>query len=500
MAAQGKMLANVVKYIITNLDDNNAAVFKDSLGHLARVHNARGVTADHYSVMGMCLIHTVRICCGTKFFTDAHKDAWVHIYSKMMNVIIPVVVAGTIPDLSDMDRPEQFGKSAYMKSAQANLNSEGDKVHETRLSKEREKEEKLRKKEEKARKKAGKMDAANAQLKQKDPKDKDKFTPAPKVNGLMSMDTEGACPMTGAKGNGSSCPMANKQRGGTDLDDIDAASQMEVSQTLQNHFQESAVEHLNQLRQAHLAQQREEQHLANCTPADKYKHLKRVLGVAQQVEVQLRDQGAEAITGAQLLALLENSDLVGSHLAALQTANYFLQFQLMQVVQVSAVAGDEVLLDRAASSTYTGSGSTAGGLPLPTVFVANESTIYSFGTQYNEPSSSSADSTSDNHLRVGGLRLNTNNINGSSSDLLSPIATRVPSALGAGSALPPMAPGPATPKCYVRTLAPSNVITAFDTPKDSSTNTSVASSSVPTPSTSPPPMMLEEQQRLSAHI
>lgn len=64
MAAQGRMLANVVKYILTNLDDNNAAVFKDSLNHLARVHNARGVTADHYSVMGMTLVvsHHMHAC------------------------------------------------------------------------------------------------------------------------------------------------------------------------------------------------------------------------------------------------------------------------------------------------------------------------------------------------------------------------------------------------------------------------------------------------------
>ena len=51
MAAQGRMLANVVKYIITNLDVDHASVFKDSLQHLARVHNVRGVTAEHYSVM-----------------------------------------------------------------------------------------------------------------------------------------------------------------------------------------------------------------------------------------------------------------------------------------------------------------------------------------------------------------------------------------------------------------------------------------------------------------
>jgi hypothetical protein len=75
MKAQGRMLANVIKYIITNLRESDESVLKESLEHLARVHNARGITADQYSVMGMCLVHTVRICCGPAYFTSKHKDA-----------------------------------------------------------------------------------------------------------------------------------------------------------------------------------------------------------------------------------------------------------------------------------------------------------------------------------------------------------------------------------------------------------------------------------------
>jgi hemoglobin-like flavoprotein len=67
--AQGRMLANVIKYIITNLKEADETILCHSLKHLARVHNKRGITADQYSVMGMCLVHTVRICTGPSFWT-----------------------------------------------------------------------------------------------------------------------------------------------------------------------------------------------------------------------------------------------------------------------------------------------------------------------------------------------------------------------------------------------------------------------------------------------
>lgn len=97
IAGQGKMLANVIKYIVRNLQETQQDVFVASLTHLAKVHNKLGITADQYSVMGMCLVHTVRVCTGPEYFTDDIRMAWVHVYSKMMDVIIPVVVAGGMP-------------------------------------------------------------------------------------------------------------------------------------------------------------------------------------------------------------------------------------------------------------------------------------------------------------------------------------------------------------------------------------------------------------------
>lgn len=89
---QGKMLANVIKYIVANLNKDESE-FKANLTLLAKVHNGRGITANHYSIMGMTLVHTIRVSLGSAF-TDELRVAWTVVYSRMMLVIIPVVVSG----------------------------------------------------------------------------------------------------------------------------------------------------------------------------------------------------------------------------------------------------------------------------------------------------------------------------------------------------------------------------------------------------------------------
>ena len=474
MAAQGRMLANVVKYILTNLDDNNAAVFKDSLNHLARVHNARGVTADHYSVMGMTLVHTVRICTGDKYFTDAHKDAWVHIYSKMMSVIIPVVVAGTIPDLADLDRPEQFGRSVYTKVAAANLNADGDQVHESKLAAAAA-EARAAKEAKAAAKKAKKgltvtpvkkqfamvaapVAPANHHATGGDaPASTGHTVTACPASGATPMSAVGKCPASGMGGNangsspfGNRCPATGAAMGTGGADDLPRLDHMEsVSVTLQQHFTHSANSHMHMLRETHDAQQAgagrnghghghgghgphgSKSHKSS--PQDKYSMLKRVLGVAQQVEMQLRDQGADAISGAQLSALLESSDMVPDHASALQTANCFLQFQLMFLVPGTGPDAhiDELVVERERA------------LPSPSasdrdeakVFSSDDTSLYMFGTP-DPLESPSTPGTRESSRSAGDPNL-------------------------------------ASPKCYVRPAAPSGgIINALDrTPSSSAAPT-----------------------------
>lgn len=94
LSSQGKMLANLIKYIVSNVQEENQEIFSSSLQHLAAVHNERKIKAEWYSTMGLTLLYSMRIGSGDAW-TPELTHAWVQLYSRMMKVIIPVVVAGT---------------------------------------------------------------------------------------------------------------------------------------------------------------------------------------------------------------------------------------------------------------------------------------------------------------------------------------------------------------------------------------------------------------------
>ncbi len=140
---QGKMLANVIRFIVHNLNESNHATFVASLTHLARVHNQRGIIAQWYDIMGLVLIHTMRLCTGTDYFSEELKEAWIHVYSKMMAVIIPVVVRGELPieeDQGEAVNNQQNKKLVYnykdgAESDHSTGANKSDKVHEGDQSK-----------------------------------------------------------------------------------------------------------------------------------------------------------------------------------------------------------------------------------------------------------------------------------------------------------------------------------------------------------------------------
>jgi hypothetical protein len=260
----------------------------------------------------------------------------VHIYSKMMSVIIPVVVEGTIPGVEDLARSEQFGgRSGYgAASVEAAKGFEAERAAEKAA---------------KAEKAAAKAAAKAAKAGGNQLQDKDKTT-----GGAFPA----RCPASGAlASSGAKCPASGGGGGSHDVGAFEEAAYEPVSVTLQEHFAHSAASHMAHLRDAHNQRQQSSQMSllspsahhphgsstgtpgpsppspspapAPSNPADKYRQLKVVLGVAQQVEVQLRDQGAEAISGASLLHLMVMSEFVPSRAQAIQTAQQMLQMQLM---------------------------------------------------------------------------------------------------------------------------------------------------------------------------
>lgn len=114
MSSQGRMLANVIKFIVKQMEEEDQGIFVKTMEELAVVHNVRGVTADQYSTLGMVLVHTMRECCGPIMFDDDLRRAWVLVYSRMMQVIIPVVVAGWKEDSPEWIKRKEEHDARYL--------------------------------------------------------------------------------------------------------------------------------------------------------------------------------------------------------------------------------------------------------------------------------------------------------------------------------------------------------------------------------------------------
>jgi hemoglobin-like flavoprotein len=89
---QGQMLASLLKFLVKAI--GNEPEFTTTLQYMAMLHNTLGVTTQHYSLMGIILVDTVASCLCSGF-TDDVRSAWITTYSAMMNVMIPIVEAGT---------------------------------------------------------------------------------------------------------------------------------------------------------------------------------------------------------------------------------------------------------------------------------------------------------------------------------------------------------------------------------------------------------------------
>lgn len=97
ISSQGRMFASLFKYLVSVLSENNIAKLTVTMEQLAVVHNQRKIAGPYYSTLGSVLLYALRESTGSEYFTDEKKDAWVRVYSRMMQVIIPIVVAGTKP-------------------------------------------------------------------------------------------------------------------------------------------------------------------------------------------------------------------------------------------------------------------------------------------------------------------------------------------------------------------------------------------------------------------
>lgn len=91
LQSQGIFLVKLISLTLNQLEDSQN--FRSNMSELARRHCERGVKAIEYGIVGTVLFWTIRTCIGFAAFTEEVEYVWHKIYSKMLNVIVPVTVS-----------------------------------------------------------------------------------------------------------------------------------------------------------------------------------------------------------------------------------------------------------------------------------------------------------------------------------------------------------------------------------------------------------------------
>jgi len=112
MHIQGKMLANIMGTIVNSgaQTPEQEAKLKKDLKWLARTHNLRGIQQHWYNIFGLAMLHTIRKCTDSDFFTEEVRQSWIALYSRMMVIMIPEIVANKMPEVEDETLQAVFRK------------------------------------------------------------------------------------------------------------------------------------------------------------------------------------------------------------------------------------------------------------------------------------------------------------------------------------------------------------------------------------------------------
>lgn len=91
LQSQGKFLVKMITITLSQLSD--PAAFKQTMHDLTVRHSQRGVKSIEYGIVGDVLFWCINLCIGAAGFTAAVETAWHKIYSKMLQVIVPVAIS-----------------------------------------------------------------------------------------------------------------------------------------------------------------------------------------------------------------------------------------------------------------------------------------------------------------------------------------------------------------------------------------------------------------------
>eukprot|EP00808_Paulinella_micropora_P014902 g46784.t1 len=90
IARQGKMLAQLVGFIVHSADQLDTHEFNKTAYNLAKVHNKRGIRPEDYDTLGQALLMAIKASLGHDY-TDRVKVAWTTVFSALLIAVLPFV-------------------------------------------------------------------------------------------------------------------------------------------------------------------------------------------------------------------------------------------------------------------------------------------------------------------------------------------------------------------------------------------------------------------------
>jgi hemoglobin-like flavoprotein len=87
---QGKMLAQLLSFIVLKANELTEPHFTTTAHTLASSHNHRKVKAEDYDILGQALLLALKATLGEDY-TSKTKAAWITVYSALMIRILPFV-------------------------------------------------------------------------------------------------------------------------------------------------------------------------------------------------------------------------------------------------------------------------------------------------------------------------------------------------------------------------------------------------------------------------
>lgn len=95
LTLQGRKLAETLNFIVDHLEESD--ILLPAALDLAQRHVGYGVVKEQYTSVGAALITTLEQLLGPTF-TDAHKQAWLEIYTSLSKAMTDKAYAAQAPD------------------------------------------------------------------------------------------------------------------------------------------------------------------------------------------------------------------------------------------------------------------------------------------------------------------------------------------------------------------------------------------------------------------